>query len=93
MEPKQKSNLLRLFRRDSLIKGQQESAIKGTNLMDLYLVGNTRPIERSVLKNYPLLGEGRNAAREILLSMYQESLLTKLNNSVSSLLSYVFCGC
>ena len=82
VEPTQKSRLLRLFRRGNRVMGRHKSAIEGSGLMDLYLVGNTGPIERSVLRNYPLL-TSPNVTRETLLSKYQESLLSILNSSVS----------
>ncbi|KAJ9161715.1 hypothetical protein NKR19_g1936 [Coniochaeta hoffmannii] len=82
VEPTQKSRLLRLFRRGNRVMGRHKSAIEGSGLMDLYLVGNMGPIERSVLRDYPLLGASPNVTRETLLSKYQESLLSILNSSL-----------
>jgi len=80
-DPKQKTEMLKLFRRERLIKGLRDGVITGSGIMDLYLIGNTKPIELSVLREHPLLVDTEK--RENLLSTYQELLLSKLNNSVS----------
>lgn len=59
----------------------------GSSLMDLYLIGkpDQHPAYKKEIRSHPLLGDV-NAATD-LLSQYQESLFTVLNDSVRSSLS------
>lgn len=77
--------MLKLFRCESLTEGLRDGVIKGSGLMDLYLIGNTEPIERSVLREYPLLGDGGNVARENLLrNIRSRSFRSSITASVAT---------